>query len=799
MNTLPRTRYSLTALAAALMLTPGFARAQAGQLEEVVVTAQKRVESLQDVPIAVSAMSGTKIDEQGITDLGELTLYIPNVNINPGQAQPNLFIRGVGSGTNAGFEQSVGLYIDGVFSGRGQLAAVPLTMDLERVEVLKGPQGTLFGRNTIGGAINVTTARPDHEFLAMVDALYAPDDGEQIYHLTLNGGLTDNLAGRLALRYDAMDGWWENKLLDDEGPDRSNIYGRGSLLFEPSEKLEIIAKYEYGDFEQNAKPLVIYQSDQPLNFRGEEVFPIIDDIDKAAFDINDDRETGTDVAALTVNWFLDFATLTSITAWSAYELNTQTNTDYSVTPALHRTQNEDFDQYSQELRLVSPGGEKLDWILGAYYEYNTLEVSRVNTTGDVALLGPLVSQPLIALGEPAPSQFDQDTRTWSLFAQGTYSLTDRWRVTAGLRYNDETKELDKRVTTNAGVRGVDLGAPDLIVLARPSDRAIISDLRSHDFQGLEMDKDKWTWSLNTQWDATDNAMLYASVSTGFKSGGFDEAYSSEGETVRTASNIFTGEPDGGTIPGADASVLEYAEETVVAYELGAKMSLLEGAAELNVAVFRSEYDDLQTSSLVGDVFRVGNAGESVSQGIELDGRWAATERLTLGGSLGYLDAEYEDFTGATCTVPQESDPVNNPGCLREDGSNIAPGEEGGQDLSGETLLFAPKWSANLNATYIHPLGNGLELLFGVDVNYSDDYFSALDLDPSTKHDSATLYNARVSLSGDDGRWSIAVLGKNLSDEVTYAWKNDVPATASNSYFGVPNRPRSIAIQGRYYF
>ena len=167
----------LTALA--LALAPTMALSQ-GMLEEVIVTAQKRTESLQDVPISVSAMSGEKINEQGITDLAELTLYIPNVNINQGQAQPNIFIRGVGSGTNVGFEQSVGLYIDGVYSGRGALAAVPLTMDLERVEVLKGPQGILFGKNTIGGAVNITSAKPSFEFEAMADALYSPDQGEQI-------------------------------------------------------------------------------------------------------------------------------------------------------------------------------------------------------------------------------------------------------------------------------------------------------------------------------------------------------------------------------------------------------------------------------------------------------------------------------------------------------------------------------------------------------------------------------------------------------------------------------------------
>lgn len=768
-------------------------------LEEVIVTAQKRAEGLQDVPIAIAAMSGDKIDEQGITDLAEMTLYIPNVNINAGQAQPNLFIRGVGSGTNAGFEQSVGLYIDGIYSGRGQLAGVPLTMDLERVEVLKGPQGTLFGRNTIGGAINVTTAKPSYDFEAMVDALYEPDHGEQIYHATINGGLTDNLAGRLAVRYDSMDGWWDNTFLDTEGPDRENVYVRGSLLLEPVDSLEIIAKYEHGVFQQDGKALVVYQSDQPVNFRGEEVFPVIDERDRAAFDLSDDRDAETDVASLTVNWDLEVGTFTSITAYSGYEYSATANSDFSIQPALHRQTEEDFDQYSQELRLVSPGGETIDWIVGGYYEFNELGISRLNTDIDFGLVGPLAVPALISLGDPGPSVFDQETQTWSVFGQATWSINDVWRVTAGLRYNDESKDLDKRVTANVGARGISLGAPELIVRANPASGAIISDLRSHDWSGLNMEKDKWTWSLNTQWDATDSAMLYASVSTGFKSGGFDEAYTGADETIRTSGSIVTGEPDGGIIQGPDSSILEYTEETVLAYELGAKMTLLDGRAEVNVAVFRSEYDDLQTSSLVGDVFRVGNAGESVSQGIEIDGRWAATERLTLAGSLGYLDAEYEDFTGATCTVPQQSDPAANPGCLLEDGRNIEPGDSGGQDLTGETLLFSPEWSANLNATYVYPLGDGLELLFSADVNYSDEYYSALDLDPNTKHDSATLYNARVSLSGDSGKWSVSVLGKNLTDETTYAWRNDVPLSNSNSYFGVPDRPRSIALQGRYHF
>ena len=243
-------------------------------------------------------------------------------------------------------------------------------------------------------------------------------------------------------------------------------------------------------------------------------------------------------------------------------------------------------------------------------------------------------------------------------------------------------------------------------------------------------------------------------------------------------------------------MLNFNDETVLAYEFGAKMGLLDGAAELNLAIFRMEYDDLQ----VGDVYVVGNAGEAISQGVELDGRWLVTERLTIGGSVAYLDAEYDDFKGATCTVPQTTDPLNNPGCLRDDGSNIEqPLEPGGQDLTDESLLFAPDWSANINARYIFPLTGGMEIITGIDVNYTDEFYSALDLDPNTTHDDVTKVNARIALASIDDTWSVAVIGKNLTDEDSHMWNNDVPVTDSNSYFGISERPRSIAIQARYRF
>jgi outer membrane receptor protein involved in Fe transport len=772
--------------------------AQGLVLEEVIVTAQKRTESLQDVPISVAAMSGEKINDAGIISLEELTLYVPNVNINSGAGTPSLFIRGIGSGVNAGFEQSVGMYIDGVYSGRGPLAAVPITMDLERVEILKGPQGILFGKNTIAGAINITTAKPTDEFEGVIEGLWAPEDGEQQYNLALSGPLTDTLSGRLAVRYDSMDGWWDNTALGTEGPDMDNWYARGSLRWDATDTLEVLAKYEYGDFNRDHRPTVIYQSDiaGQENFAGTVPFPVISDRDKGAGDINDDTGTRTDVFALTVNWDIDFATFTSITAWSEYDMTRLQNSDSAATPSVNRSIWEDYEQVSQELRLVSPGYETIDWITGAYYQSTELDISRSNDAIDTLLSGPVSGIAALVLTQPVPpGTFEQEAESWAIFGQGTWNATDVLRFTLGLRYNEETKDVDK-ITSNPGL-GSRFGPS--ILLANPINNQLIEDLRSHTFTGLSRDEDKWTFSSNVQWDATDDSMLYASVSTGFKGGGYDNAYSDAGEYIRLA-DPFTGEPTGEVVPGEDPSILEFEDEEVLAYELGAKMTLADGAAELNLAIFRMEYENLQTSSLVGDVFRVANAGEATSQGVEMDGRWLLTERWTLGGSVAYLDATYDDFTGATCTVPQANDPANNPGCLREDGSNIvAVGERGGQDLSGEALVFSPEWSANLNAQYIVPVGDNMELITSADVNYSDEFNSALDLDENTWHDSFTVVNARIALASINDTWSVALIGKNLTDEETYIWKNDAPATNSNTFFAIPERPRSFAIQARYRF
>ena len=794
-------RIAPISLLALQLLSAPMASAQLA-LEEVIVTAQKRSQSLQDVPVAVLAMSGETLDDNGIVDLEEATLAMPNVNINKGAATPNLYIRGVGSGTNAGFEQSVGMYIDGIYSGRGQLAAVPITMDLARIEVLKGPQGVLFGKNTIGGAINITTTKPAYEFDAYVDALYTPDDGEQVLTAVVGGEVTENIAGRFAVRYEAMDGWWDNVALDEEGPDKNHVYGRASLLWDASEEVEVLIKYEKGDFDLAHKPAVIYASDQPVNFEGNQPFPLLDEAGEGAYDGAATDKTETDVFALTVNRSAGYSTLTSITGYAAYETDRLQDPDFSVVPGLHRRYEEEYTQYSQELRLVSPGDESFDWILGAYYQYTELDISRQELALDLAKLGPLAVPALVGLTESLPTVFDQDSHSWAAFAQLNWSLAENWRFGLGLRYDREEKDVSKISDSRdiAAARADTSGpAVDLIVRADPATSALIGDLRSHRFLDLTREENAFTWSGVLQWYASDDAMLYASVSTGFKGGGYDEAYNLSGPVVRTG-NIITGEPDGGLLQtGVTPSDIEYGDESVLSLELGAKMTLADGAATLNLAAFLMEYEDLQVSSLEGDVYRVNNAGEATSAGIEIDGRWMLAPGLSLGGSVAYLDATYDDFSGANCTTPQTIDPLNNPGCLNDDGSNILPGETGGQDLSGETLLFAPEWSYNLNAEWVVPVSSSVEFRVTGEVNYTDEFYSALDLDPQTVHDSNVRVNARLALAAIDDRWSVALIGKNLTDEETRLWSNDVATTASNTYFGIPERPRSVSIQARYRF
>jgi outer membrane receptor protein involved in Fe transport len=234
-------RRSLVAAALAGLAAP--VMAQNAMLEEVVVTAQKRTESLQDVPISVSAVSGDKMVEMNITNLESLTTYVPNFSMNQSGISNNITIRGVSSGINPGFEQSTGMYVDNIYYGRGQLSRAPM-FDLERVEVLRGPQPILFGKNSIAGAVSMMTARPTQEFEGSITALYESEEARQDYRLVLSGPITDTLSGRLSVLYREMDGNYTNTFTGGDEKEEEEQVFRGSLLWQPTDELSVRVKYE---------------------------------------------------------------------------------------------------------------------------------------------------------------------------------------------------------------------------------------------------------------------------------------------------------------------------------------------------------------------------------------------------------------------------------------------------------------------------------------------------------------------------------------------------------------------------
>jgi iron complex outermembrane receptor protein len=274
-------------------------------------------------------------------------------------------------------------------------------------------------------------------------------------------------------------------------------------------------------------------------------------------------------------------------------------------------------------------------------------------------------------------------------------------------------------------------------------------------------------------------MFYGVLSTGYKDGGFDQFYLGSHRLV-----------------DPQQASLEFKEETVDAAEIGMKSTLLDGAMTLNIAAFRSEYDNLQTSALVGSTFVVSNAGKAITQGVEMDMRYALTTDLTLGAGLSWLDAYYDEFENAACTVRQQYEARL---------ANINPCV---QDLSGAPLQYAPDWSGNFNAAWAHPITDSLEIRVRGELFYSDSFYTAQDEDPYTEADSFTKINLRIGLAQLDGAWEVALIGKNITDEDTTSWINDVsnsnapaplPPALSETYFARTDRGRTIALQGIYRF
>jgi iron complex outermembrane receptor protein len=766
----------------------------AAQLEVIVVTATKRPAGLQEVPIALSVMEAKKMAEQGIDSLEDIAVFMPNVHINEAGGGDQIFIRGIGSGVNYGFEQSVGTFIDGIYFGRGQ-ASRSTFLDLERVEVLKGPQSTLFGKNTVAGAINITTARPGDEFEGIIDVTAEPEFGGWSTGLTLSGPISDTFGARLVLKRDESDGFMRNTLLNKDEQQEKNTVGRLVLTWQPSEDLYITFKYEDGESHINGRNSVISIA-SPFS-TGAYSTPLGDPDFNAGLDYNRSEQniggirpedemhnSQWDISTLTVDWLIGDSTLKSTTGYVNYSFQNYLDVDYGPLRFLGRGRDEDHQQFTQEFLWSSATGETVEYLAGLYYQNEELQHDRV-TDANFAGLNPALA------GRNATIYGDlyQESETLSAFTQATVHVSDTFTVIAGIRYSKDDKEFEKNQYTstlfgtepNAHLAGLydaalqfatdhNFGAGGATVCSGvPGAPFTTNCVDTPDFDNKRSES-HLTGDITLQWDANDDTMIYAKVGNGYKAGGYDE------------------DNNRGRIDAA-----EYDDETVLSFELGSKMTFMEGRARLNGAIFQSAFKDVQVSAFDGNAgFVVGNAAESQTTGIEVDGMFAATDELTLSASIAYLDATYKSFTDAACSealfVAEIAAGGSRATCV--------------QDLSGETLQYAPEFSGNISASYVTPIGDNMQLRMGVDARYSAEFEVANDLDANLTQDSYWKANAYIGLMTKDEKWSVSLLGKNLSDELTTNFGNDVPLAGvgfGNTYFQLVDAPRSYEIRVQYKF
>ena len=689
-----------------------------------------------------------------IKGLEELSGFTPNLQINENATQQTVTIRGVGSGANQAFEQSVGTYIDGVYFGRGRSARNAF-FDVERVEILRGPQGILFGKNTIAGAINITTRKPTQELEGYLEGEYFSEIDQWAITGAVSGPFSDTVSGRLAARFGGESGYVTNTFAGADEAERDEYVVRGTLVLDPTDRLQVILKGEASSFDVTGRTAQNVQAG-PLEGLYLSFDPTFEsNLDFQSSTPGDDFDnTDTGNLTATIDYEINESwNLTSISAFVAYEFDNNIPAEFAPAPDYADQSNmQEHDQLSQELRLhFTSADAKLEFIGGIYYQTEELKIEETFNFNLSNLID--VGVALFPLDSSIITFFSQDTDSAALFGELRYSITDRLRISAGLRHTNDEKSVDKELVV--ATLGTQIPDPSQEPFA-----AIIGRI-PHAYNLSREDTDT-SPALGIQFDTSDNSMIYGSYSEGFKAGGFD------------AQNT-----------AGDLDLAAFEPEDVEAWEIGGKFGLADGAATLNLAYFNNEFTNLQVAAFNGLVFTTTNAASATSSGIELDGQWRATDEWIFGTSLAWLDAEYDDFSNSTCTAPQQIQHAADTG--------MPPGTCT-QDLSGRELQFSPEFAGNLNAEYSRPLGNYLLTVQG-DINYTDSYFTAQDLDPLSEQDSFTKINLRIELADINGRWSVAAVGKNLTDEMTTTWVNDVPVFRG-AYFGFVDPPRSYGVQFR---
>jgi len=739
--------------------------ASAIEIEEVIVTATKRAESIKDVPVSVATINSEQMSAMGVVNMRDASAFIPNFEFSNDPILPNLYIRGLGAGISQIIEQSIGTFNDGVYMGRATASSVGF-MDVSNLEVLRGTQGTLFGKNTVAGALVVSTNNPTDTFEAGITGVIGDYSTTGNYHEVegyISGPLTDRVNGRLAMRYSDSDGYVENRLDGPNGAAREDFSIRGKLAWTVGDNTDFNLKLEAGEYETEGQVSMeilgfdrdrnparhdLYTSASPgfedtLNWQGD-----LDCSVEEAMNFCPGREQKYHSATLKIEHDLGFATLTSITGYQAYDYHDQfVSIDVGIVGgAFQATRIEDYSSISEEIRLTSEAGpdNPFDYIVGLYLD----KVELQRDQGDHFNIG--------LIGGPAHLKWDRhedwtlDTETAAVFGQARWHFSENMTLSLGGRYSREDKTYDF-------IRKYNEYYSDE---PRASEAFPVQDAPE-----ASRSENKFTPSGSLEWAVNEEVNVYYTYAQGHKTGGFSDRL---------------GAPDAAT---GNLANVEFDAETSTMHEVGMKGLFFDGRLDFNINLFHMAMADLQVAR-VGNpdecgagafCFVVQNAAEVTSKGIETDWRFYATDTITLGGAYAYTDASYDSFEQAGCKI----------------------GVGGTCDISGETMIFAPEHKGNVYAQYRKSLDGGWEMAALLNVSFSSEYYGSQELDEEVKQDAYELVNASVQFTSPNNV-KFSLIGRNLTEEAVLSF--GIPVPGGQPYaFGSSAAPRELALSVNYEF
>ena len=812
-------------------------------IDELVVTAQKRTQNLQDVPIVVTSVSKDLLRDSGVKDIKDLTIVVPGLMVTSTSSESSTTarIRGIGTvGDNLGLESSVGVQIDGVYRPRNSVGFGDLG-DVERIEVLKGPQGTLFGKNTSAGVINIMTERPSSTFRAEGEATVSNFNGYGA-SASMTGPLGgDKLAGRLFVAGRKRDGFYDVKTGSGprtRGDDQNQNFGtaRGQLLITPTDTLDVNVIVDYTHRVEHCCASVqifdgptaaLVQALDPTAL-GPSHGGLAKPVDAFARTAYANRTTRQDIKdrgwSAETNWTTPWfggAKLTAITAMRDWERGYASDADYTTVDILYygtgTTNRSEFKQFSQEVRLAG-SNEKADWLIGAFYANERLHQRVALTYGKdfetyASLLFSSGTNPILVgqslmgrapgtsyvTGQGQQDRYDQQEHNISLFTNDTWRVTEKFELTGGLRYTSENKKVDSFYNNTDGglgcatlqarlgqsATGVATGA----LLCTSFANSLFTNLTSHQ----SLTEEKLSGTFKAAYRFNPQILTYASYARGYKAGGFNLDRQACGYAAATAAQQLCGQsvaasgrgpvanPSQPTNPYSLQPVLNtsFKPEFVDSYEAGIKNTLLDRTLLLNATIFYQDFNGFQLNAFNGLTFAVTSIPKVTSRGADVDMVWFPLQGLTLQAGITYADTRYADEDAAVLGAKCASIVY---------GAVATAGTPAGCSLlPGSRLSLAPLYSSSASVTYEHSVAGDLMARFNVSAKGQSTYNTGSDLNPVKVQKAFTVVNARVSLGPSSEAWSVELWGQNILDQDYYQVGFDGTAQSGtyNAFLGQP--------------